>query len=171
MLDFLIKFFALIGLIILIVYVINYFVTYFKQQAALKANQKIMPPPSYIQNNGIRCPDYFSNIGANKHDYECSNRDFNISINNPDKCYSNVNNKTVRFSLLPSGKTWELGNPNGLTTMTDQEKWDFVQSSKIEGNPSRCEWLASCGATENIQGVWQGIKRWCDMADPSQASM
>jgi len=176
MLNFLIKFFALIGLIILIVYVINYFVSYFKQKQANAANQKVMPSPSYMQNSGIRCPDYLSNVGGNSVSFKCSNRDFNIDINNPEMCYSNMTEKTTDFPLFPQGKTWELGNPNGLTSMTDQDKWDFVRTKLPDGSNgesylSRCDWISNCGSASNVDGVWQGVKKWCDMANPSQTTM
>ena len=104
MIDFVIKFFAFIGIIILVVYLINYIVSLYKQRAANTANQRINPPPSYMQNSGIKCPDYFSNIGIDNESYNCSNRDFNINVNSPDTCYNNVTEKTMRFPKIPSGK-------------------------------------------------------------------
>ena len=74
-----VEFFIYLCIIILIVYLINYIITLYKQRAANTANQKINPPPSYMQNSGIKCPDYFSNIGIDKESYNCSNRDFNIT--------------------------------------------------------------------------------------------
>lgn len=168
--SFVINFFAVIGLLILISYLISYIVEYFKEQRLKSANNKIMPPPAYMQATGLRCPDYLSNSGASKEAYTCSNKDFNINVNDPDTCYSNTENKSVMFPVIPDGKTWELGNPNGLTTMTQQDKWNFVRAN-IEGNPSRCDWIDKCGSAKGVNAVWQGVKRWCDMTDPSQATI
>jgi hypothetical protein len=171
MIDFVIKFFAVIGIIILVVYLINYIVSLYKQRAENSANKRINPPPAYMQNSGIKCPDYFSNIGVDKESYNCSNRDFNINVNSPDTCYNNVNDKTMRFPIIPSGKTWEFGNPNGLTSLTNQEKWDLVRAKVGTDSLSRCDWIQQCGSSQGVNGVWQGVSRWCNMSDPSQASM
>lgn len=170
MITFLINLLAIIGLLILLSYFVSYLIEYFKKRSAEAANKKIMPPPAYIQNNGIRCPDYLSSVGADTNMYKCSNRDFNITTVGGTKCFSNTEKQTVEFPVLPSGKTWEFGNPNGLTTMTDKEKWDFVRT-KIEGNPSRCDWINNCGPAEGVKGVWQGIDRVCNMTDPSQKTV
>ena len=168
--SFVINFFAVIGLLILISYLISYIVNYFKEQRLKDANNKVMPPPAYMQASGIRCPDYLSNTGANKETYTCSNKDFNINVSEPNTCYSDVQNKSVQFPLIPEGKTWEFGNPGGLTSMTQQEKWDFVRSN-VQGNISRCDWIDKCGPANGVNAVWQGVKRWCDMTDPSQATV
>ncbi len=170
MINFIINFFAIIGLLILISYFISYVIDYIKQQTLNAANKKIMPPPAYMQSSGIRCPDYLSNSAVTSNAYTCSNKDFNIDVKDPNTCYGDTTNKTVQFKPLPEGKTWELGDPKGLKSMSEQEKWDFVRTN-VEGNPSRCDWIDKCGPAEGVSGVWQGVKRWCDMADPSQASV
>ena len=78
--------------------------------------------------------------------------------------------QTVEFPVIPEGKTWEFGNPGGLTTMTDKERWDFVRT-KVEGNPSRCDWVNNCGPASGIKGVWQGVSKICNMSDPAQQTV
>lgn len=170
MINFIINFFAVVGLLILISYFISYIIEYFKKEALRAASKKVMPPPAYMQSSGIRCPDYLSNSGVTKNAFTCSNRDFNIGVADPTNCYSDPSNKLVQFKPLPEGKTWELGDPNGLKSMTEKEKWDFVRET-VQGSPSRCAWIDKCGPAEGTQGVWQGVKKWCDMADPSQATV
>lgn len=170
MINFVINFLAIIGLLILISYFVSYLIEYYKKRASEAANRKVMPPPSYMQNNGIRCPDYFSNIGADKTKYSCSNRDFNINTLGGESCFSDVNNQVVSFPTLPDGKTWEFGNPNGLTTMTDKERWDFVRT-KVDGNPTRCDWVQNCGPSKGVKGIWQGVENICNAPDPSQNSI
>ncbi len=170
MINFIINFFAIIGLIILISYFISYIIEYFKEQQLKAANKKIMPPTSYMQNSGIRCPDYLSNTNVTNNSYTCSNRDFNINVKDPGECYFDTENKLVNFKPLPEGKTWELGDPSGLKSMTEQEKWDFVRE-KIDGNPSRCDWIDKCGPAQGVEGIWQGVNKWCSMANPSDSSI
>jgi hypothetical protein len=168
MLNLLINILAIIGFIILISYIISYIITYFQNRAAMFANQKINPPPSYMQNSGIKCPDYFVNTQNFPNKYECSNRDFNIAVDNT-ACYTDPNNKTVEFPSIPDGKTWEYGDPNGLSTMSDQERWDFVNDTS--SGKSRCQWINDCGAKQGLKGVWQGVQEVCNSPDPSQTTV
>jgi len=168
--NFLINFFAIIGLIILLSYAITYLIEYLKKRTKEAANKKVMPPPSYMQNSGIRCPDYLSNIGKTNNAYTCSNRDFGIDVNDPSYCYSNTEGKTVQFKPIPEDKTWELYDTDGKKSMTDKERWDFVRDA-VDGNPSRCDWIDKCGPAENVKGVWQGVNKWCNLADPAQKTV
>lgn len=166
--------FAIIGLFILIYYAINWLVNVAHNRKIYELNKRINPPYAYMQNGGgIKCPDYFSSVGGNKGSYVCSNRDFNIAINDSNgsgQCYTDQTDKTMKFPAIPEGKTWELGNPNGLTTMTEQDKWDFVRT-KIPNNFSRCEWIENCGPSNGIDAVWQGVNEFCNMSDPSQSQI
>jgi len=166
--SFLVTFLAIIGFIIIISYTISYLIDYYKQIVANNANKQINPPYAYMQNNGIKCPDYLSNTATNKDSYTCSNRDFNINTQNG-SCFSA--DKTVDFPIIPAGKTWELGNPGGLTSLTDQERWNFVQTEKSSGNKSRCEWIKDCGVNTGVDAVWQGVNKICNSVKPSQTSL
>lgn len=167
--SFLVNFLAILGFIILISYTISYLIEYYKQVVANAANKKINPPYAYMQNNGIKCPDYLSNTGNNTTSYTCSNRDFNINTKDS-KCFSNTANKTVDFPIIPAGKTWELGNPGGLTSLTDKERYDFVRSNTTN-NKSRCDWIKDCGINTGVDAVWQGVNKICNSVDPSQTSI
>ena len=171
MLDFLIKFLAIIGFIIILSYLISYLYSYYKARAANAANRKINPPPAYMQNSGAKCPDYFSHASSDNDNYICSNRDFNLNIKNDSKCYSNADNKVIMFPKLLEGKTWEFGNPDGLTTMTAQERYDWANSSSNNDVYSRCDWIKNCGPSNGIKGVWQGIERICNSPNPSQGTV
>lgn len=171
MLDFLIKFLAIIGFIIILSYLISYLYSYYKTRAANTANKKINPPPAYMQNSGTKCPDYFSHASTANNNYICSNRDFNLNVQNDPKCYSNADEKIINFPELPNGKTWEFGNPDGLTTMTAQERYDWANSSANNNVYSRCDWIKNCGPSSGVKGVWQGIERICNSPDPSQGTV
>jgi len=172
MLDFLIKFLAVIGFLIILSYLISYLHSYYQSRIASQANKKINPPPSYMQNNGVKCPDYFVNTATLGNNYVCSNRDFNLNVrkNSNIKCYSNNEQKIVEFPKIPDGKTWEFGNPDGLSTMTHEERYNFVNEKNQDGT-SRCDWIKGCGASENVNGVWQGIQRVCNSPDPSKSTI
>ena len=164
--SFLVNFLAILGFIILISYTISYLIEYYKQVVANAANKKINPPYAYMQNNGIKCPDYLSNSSTSKDSYTCSNRDFKINTNS---CLSD-SDQTVDFPIIPAGKTWELGNPGGLTSLTDKERYDFVRSNTTN-NKSRCDWIKDCGINTGVDAVWQGVNKICNSVDPSQTSI
>ena len=111
MIKFIVNFLAIIGVIIIITYIISYIYTYFKQKALQEYLKKINPPLDYMQNSGIKCPDYLSNNTTKNNKYFCTNRNFNIQINNDPKCLNN--NNIVEFPEIPDGKTWETF-PNSM---------------------------------------------------------
>ena len=96
---------------------------------------------------------------------------FNLNVNNATKpadgmckdvnCYADTNDKTVKFSGLGSKKTWELNNPNGMTSYDDKEKYSFVNAVGSGATTSRCDWINCCGAEANTKGVWQGVQSTC----------
>lgn len=165
MINFIVNFLAIIGVIIIISYIISYIYSYFKQKAIQNYIKKINPPLDYMQNSGIKCPDYLSNNNTKNNKYFCSNRNFNIQINNDPKCLNE--NNVVKFPIIPDGKTWEMGNPDGKVTMTANEKYNFLKENE-KGFYSRCEWIKNCGPAKNVKGVWQGIEKICNSPNSDQ---
>lgn len=171
LISFLVNFLAILGFIIIISYFISYLIEYFKKVSADAANKQINPPLAYMQNNGIRCPDYLSNTATTPNAYTCSNRDFNINVNQDTCSFKNTNNQLLDFPIIPPGKTWELGNPGGLKSLTNKEKWDFVRTkADSEDSMSRCDWIKKCGSKKGIDAVWQGVNKLCSTSDPAQVS-
>ena len=168
---------AIIGLIILISYLISYLYNYFKQRTANKLNAQVNPPLTYMQQTGLRCPDYWVNAGVDPNgNYICKNS-FNLDIKkNPSNecknvnCYSKPEDKTISFNPLPSGYTWELGNPSGLTSYTQTERYDFVNQTTNGAETSRCDWIKCCGPSHNTDAVWQGVEKTCN-TNPNQDSI
>jgi hypothetical protein len=116
-----------------------------------------------MQNTGIMCPDYWVNAGVDSNgNYICKN-EFNIPINNN----SNCNPKQMSFTPIPSGQTWEYGNPNGLTSMSSNDQYNFLNSSAVSGSISRCSWINQCGPNTTTQGIWQGVNEMCNSPPPS----
>jgi hypothetical protein len=155
---------AAIGLIVIISYIVYYLFTYFQNAKFQKTISQINPPPSYMQNVGINCPDYWINMGPDSNgNIQCKNS-FNIPVSSSTTCPS-----TMVFPSIPSGQSWDYGNPNGLTSMSDNDKYKFLNtlatgpnSSAISNSLSRCSWINQCGPSNTVQGVWQGVNEICN---------
>jgi hypothetical protein len=160
---------AAIGLIVIIAYLVYYLWLYMKHRSTQKIIADINPPGSYMQNSGIKCPDYWVNTGVDANgNYICKNS-FNIQTHNPKtgtyagKCSSDQ----MLFTPVASGNTWEYGNPNGLTSLSDKDKYNFATTSAVSGSLSRCQWINNCGPSSNIQGIWSGVNEICNSPPPS----
>jgi hypothetical protein len=155
---------AAVGLLVIISYVIYYLYDYLKNVQIHNDNKKLNPPGSYMQNTGLMCPDYWVNAGVdNNGNYICKN-EFNIPVNNN----SNCNSQQMLFTPIPSGQTWEYGNPNNLTSMTSNDQYNFLNNSSVSGSISRCAWINQCGPNATTQGIWQGVNEMCN--SPPQSS-
>ena len=155
---------ALIGLLIIVFYVIYFLGQYIKKRRMYKINMAMNPPSSYMQNAGLKCPDYWVNTGIDSSgNYICKNS-FNVQTHNPNmgpykgKCGS----KIMTFSPIDQGHTWEYGNPNGLKSYSDKEKYQFLNDNVGSNTMSRCAWLNNCGPNPTTQGVWQGVDDICN---------
>jgi hypothetical protein len=152
---------AAVGLIVIISYIVYYLYTYFKNQQFQATIAEMNPPPSYMQSTGINCPDYWVNMGSDSNgNIQCKNS-FNIPAQS---CPSQMS-----FTPIPKDETWEYGNPNGLTSMTDSDKYNFLNSSvsSVQGSMSRCAWINQCGPSPTTQGIWEGVNEICNSPAPS----
>lgn len=154
--------FSVIGVIVLLLIIIHYTVQYMKNKTAIHIAATMNPPGDYMQNSGIKCPDYWVNTGIDSNgNYMCSNS-FNIPSTNPTtgslagKCTSQI-----VFNPVQSGYTWQYNNPNGLTSYSTQEKYNFV-TTQGNGTISRCDWINNCGPASNVQGIWSGVNEICN---------
>jgi hypothetical protein len=154
---------AAIGLIVVVSYLIYYLYEFMKYKMDKKISDNMNPPNNYMQNSGIKCPDYWVNTGMDPDgNYKCHNS-FNIETVNPTsgnykgKC----NPVDMRFPHIDSGYTWEYGDPNGLTSYTDKEKYDFLNKS-VGDSLTRCQWINYCGPSTNVQGIWSGVNELCN---------
>jgi hypothetical protein len=150
---------AAIGLIVIISYVIHYLYVYIKKNQNKIDISQINPPADYMQNTGITCPDYWVNTGVDsKGNYVCKNL-FNVKVNSDSKC----NSKEMSFSPIQSGYTWEYNNPNGLKSLSDDDKYTFLtKAGSTNGLTTRCDWINKCGPSPTTQGVWQGVNEICN---------
>ena len=155
---------AAFGLIVILGYLIYLLYKYVKDQKNKIVISSINPPGDYMQNSGIKCPDYWVNTGNDNKNYICKNS-FNIQTNTDDS--NHCNSDSLTFSQIPHGYTWEYGNPNGLTSLTDRQRYDFVNSKK-DGSISRCDWINKCGPISSVQGTWSGVNEVCNAGLPSE---
>lgn len=179
---------AVIGLIVLFAYIVYYLWKYLQDRNQQELDMKISPPNDYMQQTGIKCPDYWVNTETDTENktYTCKN------VNNVAPPQKSVNDEcskvncsidptgndlsTVKFSLLPDGQTWESGNPNGLTSMTNDQKNTFVTKKPTKDDKftaSRCDWIKCCGAYNVTNdpdnktmnpAVWLGVNDICNSA-------
>jgi hypothetical protein len=149
---------AAVGLIVIVSYLSVYLYNFMKNKQTQQTASKISPPGDYMQASGIQCPDYWVNTGVDsKVNIICKNS-FNIQSNNGAKCNSSV----MKFTQLPPKYTWQFGNPSGLTSYTDKEKYDFLNKSAAPDSLSRCGWINNCGPSARTQGIWQGVNEICN---------
>ena len=167
---------ASIGLIVIISYLIYYIYVYIQYRAKQKDISNINPPGDYMQNTGIICPDYWVNTGVDSNgNYMCKNS-FNIptatSTSGTCSNFSCANsNKETVFTPIQTGKTWDYNNPNGLTSMSDQDKYTFVTTSAptTATSNNRCKWINCCGPNANTQAIWSGVNDVCNSPPPASS--
>ena len=149
-----------IGIIFILSTLFYYTYKYIKERKIRTIIANKNPPDSYMQNTGLQCPDYWVNTGVDANGkYICSNS-FNIPSNNSSPC----NSTSVLFSPITEGKTWEYNNPNGLTSLSDNDKYNFLKDS------GRCDWINNCGPKSGVQGIWTGVNEICNSPPPTQKS-
>jgi hypothetical protein len=149
---------AAIGLMVIISYVVYYLYKYYKNIQIKQTIAEMNPPDNYMQTIGLQCPDYWVNTGIDSNgNYTCKNQ-FNV----PSTCSGG----DLSFMSIPSKNTWEYGNPNNLNSMSDYDKYTFL-NNKGTGSYSRCDWVNKCGSDPNTQGIWQGVNEICSSPPPS----
>jgi len=150
--DAIIRIFAFVGIITIIVYLIFKLWAYYTAIAERRRKAAIRPPLDYMNNIGIKCPDYWVYAGTDgSGNYKCVNK-FNLDVANAGKCCTNTTDNTAVFKALGSDKNWE--------TMTDDEKTSFL-NEELPGVGSRCNWISNC------KGVWLGVQNICSKPSDS----
>lgn len=148
---------AALALIIIGGYVISLIYKYLKNRTKQHIATLMNPPGAYMQNSGIKCPDYWVNTGIDSNgNYICKNS-FNIDTHALDGCKIDE----LTFPPVASGYTWELNDPNNLTSYSNEEKYDFLNTS-VNNSITRCQWINRCGANKNVQGIWSGVNELCN---------
>lgn len=161
---------AIVGFLAIIIYVIYSIWKYFDKINRENALAKIRPTMTYMQNVGMKCPDYWDLVEVDaKGNYICQDT-YGLMAKNGKvrtgaggaKTYdatcvdSNLSDPNgyakMGFVGLPEGFRWE--------TMTDEQKIQFASKAQTTGtgNVSRKDWIRSCGAGAGIDAVWSGFE-------------
>jgi len=150
-----------VGLLVIIAYIIYYLYNYIENYKFQQSVTQLNPPPTYMQNSGLNCPDYWVNTGIDSNGNSICQNSFNVSSQN---CPS-----TMYFAPIPSANTWIPGNPGNQTTFTDEQQYNFLSTTVATGGStnnqnalSRCAWINQCGPNQTTQGVWQGVNELCN---------
>lgn len=166
---------AIVGVLVIISYIVYYLWKYLQHKTKQEMMSKISPPDDYMQQTGIKCPDYWVNTSSDASTYTCQNVN-NIPIVESSKKptgFTCNSGGIVKFDAIANGKTWEHGNPNGLKSLTNKERNDFVKGSVATGTVSRCDWIKYCGVynddTSANPAVWLGVNDVCNNANSSEA--
>ena len=135
----------LLFVLLFIILMIYYFVAKNKlERKSQDPSKRMLPPPQYMRNVGIRCPDYWEDLGrdpSNTNNHLCRNT-FNIPVANSQSsdCYSNQGDSTMSFVTA--------------------ENSDFNNNYTLKSgavNNERCKFVQNCGPTANEDAAWLGI--------------
>ena len=163
--------FASIGLVAILVIIIYYIWKYIDQ---LNKDAKIAmtrPSAAYMQNIGIKCPDYWTYMGNDSMgNYVCRD-DKGLMVkynkNKNTKCISTIDvidgsttkkvANTIAFVKLDDATKWE--------SMSDEEKMNFMKKDSTDKKYiSRAEWIRTCGPEigngVNSPAVWSGLNKY-----------
>lgn len=135
----------LLFVVLFIILMIYYFVTKNKMDNSITSGS-MLPPPEYMRSVGIRCPDYWEDLGtdpSNTNKHICRNT-YNIPVANvgDTSCYDDQGQRTKSFT------TAENSDFNGNMTQ-------LKEGGNIENE--RCRFVQRCGPTPNEDASWLGI--------------
>ena len=134
----------LLFILLVIILMIYYFVTKDKVDNRMTASN-MLPPVDYMRNVGIRCPDYWEDLGEDPSDsskHICRNT-FNIPVANVGNtsCYDNQTERTKKFTTAGSNDF----NAN------------MTQLARGNVENERCRFVQNCGPSPNEDASWLGI--------------
>ena len=159
--------FAAIGLVFVIMYVFWYIMNKIKDATDNVTTNNISP--NYMQEIGLRCPDYYVNTLNNNEMSTCKNSynlDQNIDSESGDsnssssncanvKCYHDIENKTVNFQDISNWKD-----------LDDNQRIDALKNDgKMDNTTNRCDWIKCCGVAvggSSTSQPWLEISDYCD---------
>jgi hypothetical protein len=170
--NIVINIFALIGIVVLTSYIVYYLWKKNKQSKTDKMIAEKSPPGMYMQQNGIKCPDYFVYVGKDDEgNYRCKNS-YGLEVSPSStitgcenvKCLTNPGDGEISFASMDDDKTWDYYDTDTQTSYTDDERKEFVGKNAGDG-PSRCDWVKCCLGDDlgDVQSnaVWLGVQDYC----------
>ena len=160
--------FAAIGLVFVIMYVFWYIMNKIKNATDNVTTNDISP--NYMQEIGLRCPDYYVNTLNDNNMSTCKNS-YNLDqgINSESgeskqddsrcanvKCYHDIENKTVNFQDIPDWK--DLNDDDRIKALKNDGK-------NIDNVTNRCDYIKCCGVAfggSSTSQPWLEINDYCD---------
>lgn len=170
--NIIINIFALLGIVVFTAYIVYYLWNKNKQSNKQKMIAQKNPPGMYMQQTGIKCPDYFVYVGKDEDgNYRCKNS-YGLEVSPSStitgcedvKCLTNPTDNEIMFVSMDDNKTWDYYDTDTQQSYTDDERKQFVAKSTVDG-PSRCDWIKCCLGHDlgNVQSnaVWLGVQEYC----------
>jgi hypothetical protein len=159
---------AVVGFLAIIIYVIYNIWKYFDKVNRENTLAKIRPSATYMQNVGIKCPDYWDLVKVDETgNYVCQDTYGLITkYQEVDRARDMSNCVDINLSSSPSDydKVAFVGLGDGFhwDTMTDEEKIAFTAKANKDGvgSVSRADWIRECGAGPGINAVWSGFESY-----------
>jgi len=147
---------GIIFILVLVIVIIVKIVKYQTQQAMLSLQR---PTPDYMQNIGMKCPDYWYLNNTDGKYYYCNKTNdskYNVPRISTNPNCSNVSctdsTGVAKFTILPSTQQW--------ASMTVDDKKKFVNNND-SNTISRCKWVKCCGQNKK-SAVWLGVSNQCN---------
>lgn len=154
---------AMIGFLAIIIYVIYSIWNYFDKINRENTLSKIRPTLTYMQNVGVKCPEYWDLVEVDKDsNYVCQDTfqlmkkyEHDDDVNCVDSALGAANGyHRMSFVGMPEGMNW--------VTMTEQQRMDFVAKANESGSGSvsRANWIRKCGSGPGANAVWSGLETY-----------
>lgn len=141
--------------------VLYYFLKKKAQREAIKSGiENRRPPLDYMRYTGVRCPDYWEDMGPDPNDktkHICRNT-FNIPVNSDeaDFCYGEDQDSKDKRLRSFSNVDWDLQG----------------EDMKLEGDAVNdiCKWRKRCGQDRSTEASWLGVDQWMNCGYAGESS-
>ena len=148
--------FGLIAIIVVVIYYIWKYIDKMNRDAALL---KERPTPTYMEQVGLKCPDYWMYMGNDSNgNYICKDKNNlmkQYSKSSDEKCINSSNE--VNFPKFDNSKS-------SWAEMKDEAKIDFTGLKVNNNSYSRSEWVKKCGPSVGkgvtTRAVWSGLEKY-----------
>lgn len=153
----LLNIFASIGLLAIMVVIIYYIWKYIDKMNKDAALMKERPSPTYMEQVGLKCPDYWMYMGVDGNgNYICKDTQGLMKAYGKDSDSKCVNSSgQVVFPKFDSKVSWG--------DMKNEDKITFT-ASKVGSGYSRSEWIKKCGPNVgsgvSTRAVWSGLEKF-----------
>ena len=159
--------FAAIGLVFVVMYVFWHIMNKLQKSSKNATTNEIST--NYMQEIGLRCPDYYVNT-LNENNMSTCKNSYNLvqNIDSEDgdskntssqcqnvKCYHDPQEKTVNFQAIQNWKN-----------LNDDQRISALESDgSLANTTNRCDWIKCCGVAvgnSTTSQPWLEISDYCD---------